>query len=81
MSIVMEVYNAINSDDRKWMTVKDVHEKIGYNNSTIRKYLTVLTELGFLKCVEMAVISDCHPRDDRKPFKKKTIVKYYMVKE
>ena len=77
----MEVYNAINSDDRKWMTVKDVHEKIGYNNSTIRKYLTVLTELGFLKCVEMAVISDCHPRDDRKPFKKKTIVKYYMVKE
>ena len=79
MSIVMEVYNAINSDDRKWMTVKDVHEKIGYNYSTIRKYLTVLTELGFLHCVEMAVISDCHPRDDRKPFKKKTIVKYYRV--
>ena len=81
MSIVMEVYNAINSNDKKWMTVKDVHEKIGYNYSTIRKYLTVLTELGFLKCVEMAVISDCHPRDDRKPFKKKTIVKYYTVKE
>lgn len=81
MSIVMEVYNTINSNDGKWMTVKDVHDKIGYNYSTIRKYLTVLTELGFLKCVEMAVISDCHPIDDRKPFKKKTIVKYYTVKE
>lgn len=81
MSIVMEVYNAIKNDDKKWMTVKDVHDKIGYNYSTIRKYLTVLTELGFLKYVEMPVISDCHPRDDRKPFKKKTIVKYYSVIE
>lgn len=81
MSIVMEVYNAIRYDDREWMTVKDVHDKIGYNYSTIRKYLTVLTELGFLDCIERPVISDCHPIDDRKPFKKKTIVKYYTVKE
>ena len=77
MSIVMEVYNAIRNDDREWMTVKDVHDKIGYNYSTIHKYLTILTELGFLDCIERPVISDCHPRDDRKPFQKKTIVKYY----
>ena len=82
MTIVMDVYNYVNSCDGKYLSVKDVSDKLEIHYNTARKYLGILTELGFLDCMEYPVISHCIPKSGKKgEYDKKTIVKYYRVKQ